>query len=107
MDEILLEQLPPGTVITRHNYTHYSHMDFVWGMDAHTIVYPRVLELLAAAKPQPATCMGACNVDADCPSPCGSCWNYICDPCNTKRCNATSPCPSQCAKCSYSFCLLA
>jgi len=55
---ILLEQLPPGVIRYVNNQPDYEHLDFTWGLDLHTRIYPNVTSLLSqfapqSSKPQP------------------------------------------------------
>lgn len=48
----LASQLPPGSIVDKKEYPDLGHGDFVWGLSAHTSVYPDVLALLAKFPPQ-------------------------------------------------------
>jgi lysosomal acid lipase/cholesteryl ester hydrolase len=48
--EILLSQIPAATVVNTTYVAGYNHMDFVWGLDAHTRVYPSIIQLIAQHK---------------------------------------------------------
>ncbi|KNC55538.1 carboxylic ester hydrolase [Thecamonas trahens ATCC 50062] len=45
----LKSQLPLDAVVMDKIYPNLGHADFVWGLNAHTLVYPDVLALLKAA----------------------------------------------------------
>lgn len=45
--EYLLESLPPGAVVYRHDEPDYEHIDFTWGANAAERIYGRLLQLLA------------------------------------------------------------
>jgi pimeloyl-ACP methyl ester carboxylesterase len=43
---VLLNQLPSNIVVFKNEQPSYSHLDFVWGMDAQTLIYPDVVSLV-------------------------------------------------------------
>jgi len=44
--QILLNDLPSGNKpVLVHNEPTYEHLDFTWGIDAHTKIYPSVIQL--------------------------------------------------------------
>jgi lysosomal acid lipase/cholesteryl ester hydrolase len=45
----LIQALPSSTVIAHLDVPSYAHLDFAWGYDAATYVYPKAIELLKAA----------------------------------------------------------
>jgi len=44
----ILEQLPSKLVTYYESIPQYSHLDFVWGLDAHKLVYAKILELFSS-----------------------------------------------------------
>ena len=44
--EIILSQLPEQLITYTQLYPAYDHIDFIWGLDAHVILYPKVLSLI-------------------------------------------------------------
>eukprot|EP00803_Ostreobium_quekettii_P011451 evm.model.scf_833.3 EVM.evm.TU.scf_833.3 scf_833:21555-22907(-) len=44
--QLLLEALPDDSVVFHHEEPSYAHLDFTWGMNAHSLIYPKVAELL-------------------------------------------------------------
>lgn len=46
--EMLRETLNASTVLASKQYTGLAHLDFTWGVNAHTNVYPDVLTYFAA-----------------------------------------------------------
>lgn len=44
-DVALLKQLLPRSPVFEHNEASYTHLDPIWGMDAHVKIYPLVVEL--------------------------------------------------------------
>jgi hypothetical protein len=44
--ELLTEALSSGTVVAHTQFEGLSHLDFTWGMHAHTKVYPEVVRFL-------------------------------------------------------------
>ena len=45
----LESELSPGVLVKRIDLPSYAHLDFSWGFDAHTLLYPQVLDLLRRA----------------------------------------------------------
>ncbi|KAI8474057.1 MAG: Alpha/Beta hydrolase protein [Monoraphidium minutum] len=45
---LLLAKLPRGRVLTWHSDADYEHLDYLWGVNAHSRVYGRVMALLEA-----------------------------------------------------------
>ena len=45
----LESELSPGVLVKRIDLPTYAHLDFSWGFDAHTLLYPQVLDLLGRA----------------------------------------------------------
>jgi len=41
-----ISQLNPDMIVYNTQIPYYDHLDFVWGMDAHTVLYPQILSLL-------------------------------------------------------------
>jgi len=53
----LINELPPSTITFSRNDPDYAHMDFSWGLDASTRIYPIIAQLLkkaAAVQPGPS-----------------------------------------------------
>ena len=48
--ELLTEALPAHAVLEHKQYHGLAHIDFTWGMHAHTTVYPDVLRMLKRMK---------------------------------------------------------
>uniref|UniRef100_A0A7S1QCE9 Lipase n=1 Tax=Neobodo designis TaxID=312471 RepID=A0A7S1QCE9_NEODS len=48
--EVLVSQVPPAAIVNATYVDGYNHMDFVWGLDAHTRVYPKIMQLIAQYK---------------------------------------------------------
>lgn len=44
--ELLLETLPLDQLLMRHHEPSYEHLDFIWGINAATRVYSRVMDVL-------------------------------------------------------------
>ncbi|CAD7699511.1 unnamed protein product [Ostreobium quekettii] len=44
--QLLLDILPDDLVLLHHEEPSYAHLDFTWGMNAHTLVYPKVVQVL-------------------------------------------------------------
>lgn len=44
--DALTDALPKDKVVEVLIEQSYAHLDFVWGMDAHTLLYPSVKRLL-------------------------------------------------------------
>jgi pimeloyl-ACP methyl ester carboxylesterase len=42
----ILSQLPASTVVANVSLPTFAHLDFVWGLDAHRLVYSQVLSLI-------------------------------------------------------------
>eukprot|EP00877_Chromochloris_zofingiensis_P012454 jgi/Chrzof1/7462/Cz02g24260.t1_LIP1[v5.2] len=49
--ELLLEALPHRHILQWHEEPAYEHLDFVWGLNAHTRIYGDVLRLLKKTTP--------------------------------------------------------
>lgn len=43
---MLASKLAPGVVVADHQEASYAHMDFTWGENAHTLIYPHMISLL-------------------------------------------------------------
>jgi pimeloyl-ACP methyl ester carboxylesterase len=43
----ILEKVPKGVLVNVTEISGYAHLDFVWGLDAFTRLYPQVLEVIA------------------------------------------------------------
>jgi len=41
----LISELNPSLIKYQTEISYYEHMDFVWGMDAHTVLYPQIISL--------------------------------------------------------------
>jgi len=42
----LISELNPNVIIYQDEISYYSHMDFVWGLDAYTVLYPQIISLI-------------------------------------------------------------
>lgn len=42
----LKSQLNPDVIVYTADISYYSHMDFVWGLDAYEVLYPQVISLI-------------------------------------------------------------
>lgn len=47
---ILMSKIPPSLIVHNETVSGYNHMELVWGLDAHTRLYPTVLELIRQHK---------------------------------------------------------
>jgi len=47
--DILVSKLPEKTLLKHIVIPTYAHLDFTWAKDAHELIYPQMLEFLAAA----------------------------------------------------------
>lgn len=51
--QVLIDQLPDSTVVAAQQINGFAHLDFVWGMDAHSLVYAPLIKLMDShASPQ-------------------------------------------------------
>jgi len=41
----LISELNPSVIVYQDEISYYSHMDFVWGLDAYTVLYPQIIAL--------------------------------------------------------------
>jgi len=48
----LISELPPSSVVFQRNDEDYAHMDFTWGLDTQTRIYPIIVQLLKKAAQQ-------------------------------------------------------
>ena len=44
--EILVSQIPPHLIVHQQTIPSYNHMELVWGLDAHQLVYESVVQLV-------------------------------------------------------------
>eukprot|EP00873_Tetraselmis_striata_P026284 jgi/Tetstr1/446548/TSEL_034073.t1 len=44
---LLEEALPAGVVVARHEEPSYEHLDFTWAHNAHRLIYPGIMRVLA------------------------------------------------------------
>lgn len=42
----LAANLPADKLVFQHQEATYAHLDYTWGEDAHTLIYPDILKLL-------------------------------------------------------------
>jgi len=41
----LISELNPNVIVYQNEISYYSHMDFVWGLDAYEVLYPQIISL--------------------------------------------------------------
>jgi hypothetical protein len=44
--QYIIDAVPPRTLVHTKNIPDYAHLDFAWGEDANSLVYPDVIALL-------------------------------------------------------------
>jgi hypothetical protein len=48
--DILAGTVPPHLVVWKETIPSYNHMELVWGLTAHQLVYPRIVSLIETYK---------------------------------------------------------
>mmetsp|Transcript_52417 Transcript_52417/g.87153 ORF Transcript_52417/g.87153 Transcript_52417/m.87153 type:complete len:402 (-) Transcript_52417:64-1269(-) len=51
----LKQELPASSIVYQYNINYYSHLDFIWGLDAYHVLYPQVLQVIQKYQPIPGT----------------------------------------------------
>jgi len=44
---VILKELPKDKLIFKKNIDYYSHLDFIWGMDANEVIYKDIITLFS------------------------------------------------------------
>lgn len=49
----IIDETRPGVIVSAQEQGNFAHLDYTWGVDAHTYVYSGVLDLMAKYNPLP------------------------------------------------------
>jgi hypothetical protein len=49
----IIDEMRPGVIVSAQEQSNFAHLDYTWGVDAHTYVYSGVVSLMAKYNPLP------------------------------------------------------